>query len=203
MITITNKTEDCYFLPEDGELARQRFLDTLAMPGDLYISCFGFTLQEAFDAIAANDAKGFKQSLLLDYTQASGQYAKPKIKDLLSKTKNCSIILTSAGDKSKRTTSYWHWKGMAKTNTDKRKAPICIDGSTNISISAFYQGNSMRFFNNKLWADTFIAQHNANKEWALKNLKHYQPTVLVDGVDSIDLFFDNLEENDFNLDLLI
>jgi hypothetical protein len=194
MITITNKTEDCYFLPDDGDLARKRFLETLAMPGEVFISCFGFTLQEAFDAIAANDAKGYKQSLLLDYTQASGQYAKPKIKDLLSKTKNCTIILTSAGDKSKKTSSYWHWKGLVKVGLDKRKAPICVDGSTNMTISGFYQGNSMRFFNNKQWAETFIAQHNANKEWALKALPHYQPSILVDGVDSIDLFFDSLSD---------
>jgi hypothetical protein len=203
MITITNKSEDCYFLPDDGDIAKKRFLDTLAMPGDIFISCFGFTLQEAFDTIAANDAKGYNQSLLLDYTQASGKYAKPKIKELLSKTKNCTVILTSAGNKSKKTTSYWHWKGLVKVGLDKRKAPICVDGSTNISISAFYQGNSMRFFNNKLWAETFISQHNANKEWALKSLSHYQPAILADGVDTIDLFFDNLEENDFELDLLI
>ena len=195
MITITNKIEDCYFLPDDGDIARKRFLDTLAMPGDVFISCFGFTLQEAFDAIATNDTKGYKQSLLLDYTQASGQYAKPKIKDLLSKTKNCTIVLTSAGNKSKKTSSSWHWKGLVKPVIDKRKAPICVDGSTNMTISGFYQGNSMRFFNNKLWAETFIAQHNTNKEWALKSLPHYQPTILADGADAIDLFFDSLSDD--------
>ena len=71
-----------------------------------------------------------------------------------------------------------------------------------MSISAFYQGNSMRYFNNKLWADTFIAQHNANKDWALKNLQHYQPAMLADGEDSIDLFFKSLED-DFDSEFLI
>ena len=69
-----------------------------------------------------------------------------------------------------------------------------MDGSTNLTMSAFYQGNSMRFFKNKAWAETFIKQHLENKEWALKTLPHYQPMMLVDGLDSIDYFFDNLSE---------
>jgi hypothetical protein len=193
MLTITNKKEDSYFLPDDSKLARERLLQTLRQPGDLYLNCFGFTLQEAYDAIAENDKLGFKQSLLLDYTQAVGQYAQPKIKDLLSKTKNTSIILTSAGDKSSRPSSYWHWKGLVKMNPDQRMAPLCMDGSTNISISAFYQGNSMRFFNNKSWAKVFIDQHNENKNWALNNSKFNQPTAMSD-VDNIAAFFKSLKD---------
>lgn len=202
MLTIINKKEDNYFLPDDGSIAKDRLLEVLNQPGDLFISCFGFTLQEAYDAIAANDSQGFKQSLLLDYTQAVGQYAKPKIKDLLQKTKNTSIILTSAGDKSIRKSAYWHWKGLVKVNPDKRKAPICMDGSTNVSISAFYQGNSMRFFNNHAWAKTFIEQHNENKDWALNNSKFNQPSALSDGKDNLDEFFDSLKDK-FDLEFLI
>jgi hypothetical protein len=72
-----------------------------------------------------------------------------------------------------------------------------------MTISGFYQGNSMRFFNNKQWAETFIAQHIANKEWALKTLPHYQPTILADGEDAVDLFFDSLENTNGELNLLI
>jgi hypothetical protein len=194
MLTITNKKEDNYFLPEDGKIARERLLQTLSLPGDLFISCFGFTLQEAYDAIAENDKQGYKQSLLLDYTQAVGQYAQPKIKDLLSKTKNTTIILTSAGDKSGRPSAYWHWKGLVKLDPDKRKAPLCMDGSTNISISAFYQGNSMRFFNNIAWSKLFIEQHNENKNWAINNKKFNQPTALSE-VDNISAFFESLKDN--------
>lgn len=202
MITIKNKLEYCYFLPEDGEIGRQRLLETLKMPGDLYLSCFGFTLQDAFDAIKLSDSNGFKQSLLLDYTQSQSKYAKNKIKDLIQNTKNTTVILTSAGDKSKRPSSFWHWKGLVKMPNDKRKAPFCMDGSTNISISAFYQGNSMSFFNNSLWAKTFIDQHNENKQWAINNLKNYQPSALSDVDNWVNNFFDNLED-DINIDLLI
>jgi hypothetical protein len=163
------------------------------MPGDLYLNCFGFTLQEAYDAIAENDKLGFKQSLLLDYTQAVGQYAMPKIKDLLSKTKNTSIILTSAGDKSGRSSAYWHWKGLVKVNPNKRRTPLCMDGSTNISINAFYQGNSMRFFNNSAWAELFIEQHLENKNWAINNSKFNQPTAMSE-VDNISAFFKSLKD---------
>jgi hypothetical protein len=194
MITISNTKEDNYFLPEDGQIAKDRFLKTLAIPSDGFISSFGFTLPEAFDIIADLDSKGYKQSLLLDYTQALGSSAKPQIKELFSKIKNSSIVLTSAGPNSAKTRSFWHWKGMVKVNPDKRKSPICMDGSTNMTMSAFYQGNSMRFFNNKTWAETFIKQHLENKDWALKTLPHYQPMMLVEGQDSIDYFFDNLSE---------
>jgi len=194
MITISNAKEDNYFLPEDGKIAKERFLETLAIPSDSFISSFGFTLPEAFNIIAELDSKGYKQSLLLDYTQAVGVYAKPQIKELFSKVKNSSIVLTSAGPNSSKTRSFWHWKGMVKVDPDKRKSPICMDGSTNMTMSAFYQGNSMRFFKNKAWAETFIKQHLENKEWALKTLPHYQPMMLVDGQDSIDYFFDNLSE---------
>lgn len=201
MITIKNKLEDCYFLPDDSVEARAKLLDSLKLPGDLYLSCFGFTLQDAYDILIESDKNGYKQSLLLDYSQASGQYAKNKIKNLIQNTKNTSVVLTSAGEKSKRPSSFWHWKGMVKMPVDKRKAPLCMDGSTNISINAFFQGNSMRFFNNNLWSETFIKQHIENKEWALKNLVHYQPSALSEG-NSIDLFFDNLNYAD-DLDLLI
>ena len=202
MLTIINKKEDNYFLPEDGFVAKDRLLETLTKPGDLFISCFGFTLQEAYDAIAQNDAAGFKQSLLLDYTQAVGQYAKPKIKDLLSKTKNTSIVLTSAGDKSGRKSAYWHWKGLVKLDPDKRKAPICMDGSTNVSINAFYQGNSMRFFNNHAWSKVFIEQHNENKNWALNYSKFNQPATFDAGKDNIDEFFNSLKDK-LDLEFLI
>ena len=72
-----------------------------------------------------------------------------------------------------------------------------MEGSTNISISGFYQSNTMRFFKNKLWSETFIAQHKEIKDWALKNLPHYQPSVLADNFDIVDYFFDNyVEEKD-------
>ncbi len=202
MITIKNKIEDCYFLPEDGSIAKKRFLETLSSPGELYLSCFGFTLQEAFDAIILNDKSGYNQSLLLDYSQASGVYARDKIKNLIANTKNTSIILTSAGNNSKRPSAFWHWKGLVKMPLDRRKAPLCMDGSTNISVSAFYQGNSMRFFNNSLWSETFVNQHKQNKDWALNNLKHYQPSILNDGEKWVDNFFDNLSDNE-DIELLI
>jgi hypothetical protein len=197
MITISTRNEDNYFLPEDGTLARQRLLQTLSLPSDAFISCYGFTLQEAYDAILEVDAKGFKQSLLLDYSQGVGPTAKPKIKNLIQNLKNGQVVLTTAGPKSAKTSSIFHVKGLVKYDPEKNKVPYCVEGSTNISISGFYQSNTMRFFKNKLWSETFIAQHKEIKDWALKNLPHYQPSVLADNFDIVDYFFDNyVEEKD-------
>lgn len=200
MITISTKNEDNYFLPEDGQIARERLLQTLLIPADAFISCYAFTLQEAFDAILETDSKGFKQSLLLDFSQGSGPAAKPKIKHLIENMKNGQVVLTTAGPKSAKTSSIFHVKGLVKLDPKKNKVPLCMEGSTNISVSGFYQCNSMRFFKNKLWADTFVAQHNEVKDWALKNLPHYQPSVLADNFDIVDYFFENYvkpTKNDF------
>lgn len=194
MITISTRNEDNYFLPEDGALARQRLLQTLALPSDAFISCYGFTLQEAYDAILEVDSKGFKQSLLLDYSQGMGATAKPKIKHLIQNLKNGQVVLTTAGPKSSKTSSYFHVKGMVKFDPEKNKVPFCMEGSTNISVSGFYQSNTMRFFKNKVWSETFMTHHKEIKDWALKNLPHYQPKILAENFDSIDYFFDNYVE---------
>ena len=191
MITIKNKIETCYFLPDDSKLAKKQLLESLALPGDLYVSCFAFTLDEVYEIIKKNDSLDFKQSLLLDFTQASNTLTQNKIKDLIKNTKNTSVILTSAGNKSGRKSAFWHWKGLVKFNSDKRKAPLCMDGSTNISESAFYQGNSMRFFNNHAWAEVFVQQHIENKNWAMQNIKANQPTILYEN-NLLDEFFANL-----------
>ena len=198
MIILKNLTEENYFLPEDRIDAKKKFLDTLALAEETYISCYAFTLQEAYDIILNLDKQGIKQSLLLDYSQGCGPSAKPKIKNLISNTKNTKIVLTAAGPKSDRPTSgLWHMKGLVKLPSDNRKAPCCMDGSTNMTISGFSQGNTMRYFKSKLWADTFIKQHLELRDWAINNLPHYQPSILADNYDSVDYFFSNfnIEEN--------
>ena len=52
----------------------------------------------------------------------------------------------------------------------------------------------MRFFKNKVWSETFMTHHKEIKDWALKNLPHYQPKILAENFDSIDYFFDNYVE---------
>lgn len=202
MITIKNKIEDNYFLPDDSKEAKVRLLEFMAIPEETFISCFGFTLQEAYDVILDLDSKGVKQSLLLDYSQGSGPSARPKIKNLIQKCSNTKVVLTAAGPKSNRPTSaFFHIKGMVKIPSDKRKSPFCMEGSTNVTISGFSQTNTMRFFANKVWSDKFVEQHLEVREWALKFLPHYQPSILADNSDAVDYFFDNLEY--FNSDLLI
>ena len=39
-----------------------------------------------------------------------------------------------------------------------------------------------------------MTHHKEIKDWALKNLPHYQPKILAENFDSIDYFFDNYVE---------
>ena len=193
MLTIKNKIEDNYFLPNDSKEAKARLLEFMALPEETYISCYGFTLQEAYDTILDLDSKGVKQSVLLDYSQGNGPSAKSKIKNLIANCNHAKIVLTAAGPKSNRPTSaFFHIKGMVKIPPDKRKAPLCMDGSTNITVSGFSQTNTMRFFSNKAYADKFVEHHTEVRDWALKTLPHYQPSILADNFDAVDYFFDNL-----------
>lgn len=194
-------TEENYFLPEDSIDAKKKFFDMLSLADETFISCYAFTLPEAYEIILNLDKQGVKQSLLLDYSQGCGPSAKPKIKNLIQNVKNTTVILTAAGPKSiKPKSGLWHVKGMVKIPSDNRKAPLCMDGSTNMTISGFNQGNTMRFFKSKLWADTFVKQHIELRDWALQNLPHYQPSILSKDYDSIDYFFNSLnylENNNF------
>ena len=192
MITINIQDEDDYFLPDDGDAAKKRYLDLVAMPTEGFISAYGFTLAAAFASIAELEAAGIAQSLLLDYTQGCGLSARPQIKALYPQMRHGDLVLTTAGPKSHKTRQIWHWKGMVKRAADGG-APYCMEGSTNLSISGFDQGNSMRFFRSQEWADHFIAQHNLVKEWARVTLPHYQPGMLTADRDFIDAYFDEIE----------
>jgi hypothetical protein len=46
-------TENDYFLPEDGNAAKQKFLELLHNFTEVWISAYGFTLQEMFDELKA------------------------------------------------------------------------------------------------------------------------------------------------------
>lgn len=198
MITIKNKTEDNYFLPSDSKLAYSRLLEIISIPEETYISCFGFTIPEIFNKLLELDSNGVKISLMLDYVQGSGNTAKPLIKNFISNAKNAELILTTAGSDSAKPSSFWHLKGLVKVPKDKRQAPLCLDGSLNFTISSFNQANTMRVFNNKLWAEEFINHHNKTKNWAKEKLSHYQPQALSDNYDWIDYFFDNLKNDNNN-----
>jgi hypothetical protein len=194
MFTIKNKIEDNYFLPADSKIAQDKFMELIAIPEETYISCYGFTIPSVFSKLLELDSQGVKISLMLDYVQGSGTVAKPLIRNFVEKAQNADLILTTAGSDSQTPSAFWHLKGMVKVPSNKRKAPICLEGSANFTLSAFHQANTMRVFQNKLWANEFIEHHNKTKSWAKKKLAHYQPMVLSDGSDWIDYFFDNLKQ---------
>ena len=172
MITIT-VTETDYFLPEDGTVAKQKFLELLRNLTEVWISAFGFTLQEMFDELKNADANGAKIHVLLDHSQERGRAEAPKVQDLVNNLKHGDVTITTAGVNSAMKDQIWHWKGMVVVPRDNQDY-YCWEGSTNFSISAWFQGNSARVFRNTTWARTFIQQFNAHKSWALTNEPQYQ-----------------------------
>ena len=192
MIVIDILKEKDFFLPEDGEVARATFLELLAMPTETWGSFYGFNMKSAFDIIKSNDAKGVAYHLLLDYLQSQGPSAKPLLHDFNLAKKVSEITLTTAGVGSKKTSQIWHWKGFVKLAEDGG-APWCWEGSTNMSDSGWYQGNSCRLFRSQEWADEFRRQHKIHTDWARANHACYQATILEVGGE-IDAYFDALTE---------
>lgn len=175
MITIT-VTETDYFLPEDGDVAQQRFLELLKQPRQVYLSGFGFTLQPMFDELANADNAGATIDLLLDHSQSNGRAEKPKINALaksFEKNGRSTITITTAGVNSAKPDQIWHWKGFVALGQDAEDYD-CWEGSTNFSLSAWFQGNSCRVFQSPEWTNLFIKQFLTHKAWARQNQPQHQ-----------------------------
>lgn len=172
MITISINETD-YFLPEDGTLARQKFLELLSKFTEVWICGFGFTLQPMFDELKNADANGAIIHILLDHSQERGKAEQPRVQDLVDSMKNGDVTITTAGANSAKKDQIWHWKGMVvKPNSDSQYH--CWEGSTNFSESAWFQGNSARVFDSNEWGWAFIQQFNLHKQWALDNEPQFQ-----------------------------
>lgn len=172
MITET-VTEDCYFLPDDGIMAKARLLELVAGPGETYISAYAFTLPELYGAVKAADAHGVPVHLLLDRSQSCGHTEAPMLKALAEGLKCGDVTITTAGGGSASTGQIYHWKALVILATDGG-APWCVEGSTNLSASGFQQGNSFRVFRSAPWSDAFIANFKEHQAWARTHELQYQ-----------------------------
>jgi hypothetical protein len=172
MIKIT-VTETDYFLPEDGKVAEQKFLELLRKFSEVWICAFGFTLQPMFDELKKADAAGAKLHILLDHSQERGKAEAPRVQDLAAHLKHGDLTITTAGVNSEEKDQIWHWKGMVVKPTDGQEYH-CWEGSTNFSQSAWFQGNSARVFRSDPWGQAFIKQFEAHRAWALANEPQYQ-----------------------------
>lgn len=200
MITLENLTEDNYFLPEDGEIARAKFLELVAIPTEGWISSYGFTMPEVFQVLSRNEDKGIGTHLLLDYTQSRGRTAVPLIKEHARHITKGGLTLTTAGINSKRTSQIWHFKAMVKEAPDGGE-PWCWDGSVNMSASGWDQGNMARVFRSKQWADVFRKQHAEHTQWARQHMAEKQVSAM-SVEDSIDAYFDSIDkENNTQQDI--
>ena len=107
MITIT-VTETDYFLPEDGQAAKQAFLALLDQLTEVWICAYGFTLQPMFDELKQADANGATLHILLDHSEAETRAEAVKVQDLVSSLKRGDVTITTAGANSQRPAYIWH-----------------------------------------------------------------------------------------------
>ena len=165
-------TETDYFMPEDGTTAEQKFLALLANPGEVWMSAYSVTLQPMFGELLKADARGVKIHLLLDHSQEAGRAEAAQVKDLATRLKHGDVTITTAGINSRAPSAIWHWKGFVVKRAGGQYD--CWEGSTNFSQTAWLQGNSARTFPSATWAEKFIQQFEAHRQWARAHEPQYQ-----------------------------
>jgi hypothetical protein len=138
VITIT-VTETDYFLPEDGQAAREAFLALLDQLTEVWICAYGFTLQPMFDELKQADTNGATLHILLDHSEAETRAEAGKVRDLVSNLKHGEVTITTAGTNSQRPAHLWHWEGMAVKPADGHVFQ-CWEGTTNFTESAWFEG---------------------------------------------------------------
>lgn len=173
MIVITNQIETNFFLPEDGEIARQKFLEQFDIAQEIWVMAYGFNMPEVCSKLKELDAKGIFCHLLIDNIQAHGPSTLPKLIDLKKTLKHADITITTAGIGSKTLGAIWHWKTLVVKTVD---GYAIFDGSVNFTNTGWVQGNSARQFNSQEWAEKFIQEFEIHKEWAEKERPQYQLT---------------------------
>lgn len=160
-----------FFLPDAHAAASQQIVQLINNNcTTIWISTYELTYTPLVEALESAAKNGAVIHILLDvstYTQLSAE-EKEELKalaDIISANKG-DITLTKAGDKSPEPNNIWHWKAMVVEAADKGQA-YCWEGSTNFTYAGWDEGNSARLFRSDIWAEAFIQQFNANKNWAL------------------------------------
>ncbi len=160
MFTITT-TIDCYLLPEDGAAAKQRFLDHLQDPHDMWIIAYSFTLMPMIDEIVKNSSPPGMIHIYLDLSQSRGTAEKPQVQRLIDAGVEVTIGTSPAG-----LSFITHTKGIVCNDTP---VPWCWEGSVNFSESGWMQVNTAMVFNDKTWRDNFVAQFDTLRDYAWTN----------------------------------
>lgn len=160
MFTITT-TIDCYLLPEDGAAAKQRFLDHLQDPHDMWIIAYSFTLMPMIDEIVKNSSPPGMIHIYLDLSQSRGTAEKPQVQRLIDAGVEVTIGTSPAG-----LSFITHTKGIVCNDTP---VPWCWEGSVNFSESGWMQVNTAMVFNDTTWRDNFVAQFDTLRDYAWTN----------------------------------
>jgi len=160
MFTITT-TIDCYLLPEDGAAAKERFLDHLQDPHDMWIIAYSFTLMPMIDEIVKNSSPPGMIHIYLDLSQSRGTAEKPQVQRLIDAGVEVTIGTSPAG-----LSFITHTKGIVCNDTP---VPWCWEGSVNFSESGWMQVNTAMVFNDKTWRDNFVAQFDTLRDYAWTN----------------------------------
>ncbi len=158
-------TIECYLLPGDGPAAEAEFLHHLADPSEMYITAYAFTLQPLIDQLIANHEAGDLLHLYLDNSQASGSTEKPLIQRLVD-----AGIEVTLGTSPEGSQYICHTKGIVCLDAP----PWCWEGSVNFSESGWHQVNTAMVFSSEAWAQNFIDQFKALRQFAWDYERSFQ-----------------------------
>lgn len=184
-----SNNEVCYFLPEDGNIAKQDLLKQFDLPNlkEIYIKAYAFNWDDLLTKVKEVDQKGIQVHILADYVQSRGPSAWDKLVDLHKTLKNGELILTTAGANSPSTSQIWHSKAITFLQSNNEE-PTNWEGSVNFSGSGWEQGNTASIFSSQIWSDNFISHFKIHKQWAIDNAAHKQIDFLLNNpVQAADL----------------
>ena len=196
MFTNSSKNEICFFLPEDGKIARAKLFEILNdFDVDcVYIKAFGFNMDDLLSTILKLDSNKIPVYILADYMQARSPGSWEKLVKFHKTLKYGQLVLTTAGVGSDLPSIIFHTKSLTVIHKNKPATNWC--GSCNFSDSGFSQANNIRVFESEVWSGEFIKHFNTHRDWALDKIPHKQiDFILENPVTSLD-FTENEENSD-------
>jgi hypothetical protein len=156
-----------FFLPGDGDEAKQDFLGQLKGRGETYLVAYAFTLDAMIGELLEAHAAGIPIHIYLDQSQSEGTAEKLQVARLVQAGMDVTIGTSPAG-----AAYICHTKGMVVL--DKPARPYCWSGSVNFSAAGWKQVNTVETFRSRIWADHFLQQFNTLKAFAWTHERKFQ-----------------------------
>jgi hypothetical protein len=164
MLTFAPPSITAFTLPADAADAQASLLALVdGATTDLYVSCFTLTWVNLFTRLEAAAARRVRVHILADLSQALSFHGEvlAGLEALEAALPGGDLTLTTAGPDSPRPSAIHHQKTLWTPEGD------CWEGSTNLTVDAWLEGNCASRFQSPEWADMMTADFLRVKAWAL------------------------------------